>query len=139
MTVEQFGFFSETSVLSHSMILDGWSDSAFHEAVRTATRDPAAIARRLFAIRAEMLVADQTSAEARATLSGLLIGQELMAVPHYWQGQSVTLIGAPTLCEIYLKALDVMGAGGRALEVASLTLAGLTAAHLQLITSIQTA
>ena len=113
------------------MILDGWSDSAFREAVRTATRDPAAIARHLFAIRAEMLVADQTSAEARATLSGLLIGQELMAVPHYWQEQSVTLIGAPTLCEIYLKALDVMGAGGRTLEVASLTLAGLTAAHLQ--------
>ena len=139
MTGEQFGFFSETSVLSHSMILDGWSDSAFREAVRTATRDPAAIARRLFAIRAEMLVADQTSAEARATLSGLLIGQELMAVPHYWQGQSVTLIGAPTLCEIYLKALDVMGAGGRALEVASLTLAGLPAARLQTITSIQTA
>jgi len=55
----------------------------------------------------------------------------LMAVPHYWQGQSVTLIGAPTLCEIYLRALDVMGVGGRALEVVSMTLAGLTAAHQQ--------
>jgi 2-dehydro-3-deoxygalactonokinase len=131
MTGEQFAFFSETSVLSHSMTLDGWSDSAFSEAVRTATRDPAAIARRLFAIRAEMLTAEQTSAEARATLSGLLIGQELMAVPQYWQGQPVTLIGAPTLCEIYLKALDVVDVVGRSLDVASMTLAGLTAAHQQ--------
>ena len=98
MTGEQFGFFSETSVLSHSLILDGWSDNAFREAARTATRDPAVIARRLFAIRAEMLVKDQTSAEARPTLSGLLIGQEFMAVPHYWQGKSVTLIAVPTLC-----------------------------------------
>ncbi|MDG2405820.1 MAG: 2-dehydro-3-deoxygalactonokinase, partial [Paracoccaceae bacterium] len=131
MTGEQFAFFSETSVLSHSMTLDGWSDSAFSEAVRTATRDPAAIARRLFTIRAEMLTAEQTSAEARATLSGLLIGQELMAVPQYWQGQPVTLIGAPTLCEIYLKALDVVDVVGRSLDVASMTLAGLTAAHQQ--------
>ena len=131
MTGEQFAFFSETSVLSHSMTLDGWSDSAFSEAVRTATRDPAAIARRLFAIRAEMLTAEQTSAEARATLSGLLIGQELMAVPQYWQGQLITLIGAPTLCEIYLKALDVVDVVGRSLDVASMTLAGLTAAHQQ--------
>ena len=131
MTGEQFGFFSETSVLSHSMTLDGWSDSAFNEAVRTATRDPASIARRLFAIRAKMLIATQTSAEARATLSGLLIGQELMAVPHYRQGQPVTLIVVPTLCEIYLKALDVVDVVGRSLDVASMILAGLTAAHQQ--------
>ena len=131
MTGEQFGFFSKSSVLSHSMTLDGWSDSAFSEAVGTATRDPAAIARRLFAIRAEMLTAEQTSAEARATLSGLLIGQELMSVPHYWQGQPVTLIGAPTLCEIYLKALDVVDVVGQSLDVASMTLVGLTAAHQQ--------
>ena len=133
MTGEQFGFFSKSSVLSHSMTLDGWSDSAFSEAVGTATHDPAAIARRLFAIRAEMLTAEQTSAEARATLSGLLIGQELMAVPHYWQGQPVTLIGAPTLCEIYLKALEVVDVVGRSLDVTSMTLVGLTAAHQQYI------
>ena len=131
MTGEQFGFFSKSSVLSHSMTLDGWSDSAFSEAVGTATHDPAAIARRLFAIRAEMLTAEQTSAEARATLSGLLIGQELMAVQHYWQGQPVTLIGTPTLCEIYLKALEVVDVVGRSLDVTSMTLVGLTAAHQQ--------
>ena len=132
MTGEQFAFFSETSVLSHSMMLDGWSDCALRAAVHMATQDPVTVPRRLFAIRADMLVADQDSATARATLSGLLIGQELMSVPHYWRDQTVTLIGASPLCEIYLKALDVLGVGGRALNVETTTLAGLTAAfHMQ--------
>ncbi|MFV1800282.1 2-dehydro-3-deoxygalactonokinase [Phaeobacter sp. Ay1a-4a] len=128
MTGEQFAFFSQDSVLSHSMMLDGWSDCAFRAAVHLATQDPVAVPRRLFAIRADMLVGDQDSATARATLSGLLIGQELMSVPLYWCDQSVTLIGAPSLCEIYLKALDVLGVGGRSLNVETTTLAGLTAA-----------
>ncbi len=74
MTGEQFAMFSERSVLSHSMILDGWSTPSFDEAVKTAAEDPASVSRRFFSIRANMLIADQTSAEARATLSGLLIG-----------------------------------------------------------------
>ncbi|WP_424978685.1 2-dehydro-3-deoxygalactonokinase [Leisingera sp. S232] len=132
MTGEQFAFFSQTSVLSHSMILDGWSDNAFRSAVRLATQDPVAVPRRLFSIRADMLVRDQDSATARATLSGLLIGQELMSVVHYWRDQSVTLIGAPPLCEIYLMALDFLGVGGRSLDVETTTLAGLAAAfHIQ--------
>ena len=114
------------------MMLDGWSDCALRAAVHMATQDPVTVPRRLFAIRADMLVADQDSATARATLSGLLIGQELMSVPHYWRDQTVTLIGASPLCEIYLKALDVLGVGGRALNVETMTLAGLTAAfHMQ--------
>lgn len=129
MTGEQYAFFSKESVLSHSMADDGWSDSAFQAAIRWVADDPAAVPRRLFAIRADMLVGKQTSAEARATLSGLLIGQEFMAVKQYWQDQTVTLIGAPGLCDLYLKALDVMGANGRAKEVSTMTLTGLTAAH----------
>lgn len=67
MTGEQFAMFSERSVLSHSMILDGWSAPSFDEAVKTAAEDPASVSRRFFSIRANMLIADQTSAEARAT------------------------------------------------------------------------
>ncbi|MDP5220193.1 2-dehydro-3-deoxygalactonokinase [Ruegeria sp. 2205SS24-7] len=129
MTGEQFAFFSRASVLSHSMVNHGWSDSAFEAAIRLAADDPAALPRRLFAIRAGMLVGKQTSAQARATLSGLLIGQELMSVRQYWTDQTVTLIGASTLCELYLTALGFMGASGRVTEVSEITLSGLTAAY----------
>jgi 2-dehydro-3-deoxygalactonokinase len=129
MTGEQFAFFSKASVLSHSMPNGGWSDCAFKAAIRFATDDPSAVPRRLFAIRADMLVGKQTSAQARATLSGLLIGQELMAVRQYWRDQTVTLIGTPALCELYLTALGIMGASGRAVEVSEMTLSGLTAAY----------
>ncbi|MGJ8586431.1 MAG: 2-dehydro-3-deoxygalactonokinase, partial [Marinosulfonomonas sp.] len=40
MTGEQFAFFSEASVLSHSMIVEGWSDTAFANAVAVALDDP---------------------------------------------------------------------------------------------------
>lgn len=131
LTGEQFAFFSETSVLSHSMIDDGWDDNAFEAAVCLATEDPLAVPRRLFSIRAEMLVARQSCAQARATLSGLLIGQELMAVPQYWQGQDVTLIGAYALCDLYSKALAITGGAASILDVTAMTLAGLTAAYQQ--------
>ncbi|SLN75565.1 2-dehydro-3-deoxygalactonokinase [Ruegeria meonggei] len=129
MTGEQFAFLSKASVLSHSMPDDGWSDCAFQAAIRLVADDPAAVPRRLFAIRADMLVAKQTSAQARATLSGLLIGQEFMAVRQYWLDQTVTLIGVSALCELYLTALDIMGASGRVVEVSEITLRGLTAAY----------
>lgn len=81
--------------------------------IRLAADDPAAVPRRLFVIRADMLVGKQTSAQARATLSGLLIGQELISVRQYWTDQIVTLVGASTLRELYLTALGVMGVSGR--------------------------
>jgi 2-dehydro-3-deoxygalactonokinase len=109
----------------------GWDENAFESAVRSAIKDPLSVPRRLFAIRAEMLVAQQSSAQARATLSGLLIGQELMSVLQYWRGQDVTLIGATTLCDHYSKALALAGAAASILDVTAMTLAGLAAAHQQ--------
>jgi 2-dehydro-3-deoxygalactonokinase len=129
LTGEQFAFFSETSVLSHSMIDDGWDAAAFDTAVRIATNDPTIVPRRLFAIRAEMLLSQQSGAVARATLSGLLIGQELMSVPQYWTDQNVTLIGAPALCKLYAKALAITGATPVILDATAMTLGGLTAAY----------
>jgi 2-dehydro-3-deoxygalactonokinase len=129
MTGELFAFFSEISVLSHSMIADGWSDKAFREAIKTVTQDPISVPKRLFSIRANMLVGEQSSGEARASLSGLLIGQELMSVQPYWENQTITLIGAEPLYEMYLWAFDELGIGGKALDIAKMTLSGLQSAH----------
>ena len=129
MTGEQFAFFSTKSVLSHSMIVDGWSDTAFLDAVGVALDDPTSVPRLLFAIRAEMLIGEQSAAEARARLSGLLIGQELVATRPYWDQQNVALIGASKLCELYLRAFDQVGITGQALDSEAMTVAGLLSAY----------
>ena len=66
---------------------------------------------------------------ARSRLSGLLIGAELAAARPYWLGREVVLVGAPGLVEAYRDALGIAGLGARTADAASLTRAGLAAAH----------
>jgi 2-dehydro-3-deoxygalactonokinase len=129
MTGEQFGLFSSKSVLSHSMLVDGWSDTAFENAVSVALEKPETVPRLLFGIRANMLVSEQTAAEARARLSGLLIGQELSATRDFWENREVTLIGAPELSKLYSQALGQIGITARALNTDEMTIAGLVSAY----------
>ena len=129
MTGEQFAFFSEQSVLSHSMSFDGWSTDAFDSAVVDAISDPNSIPCKLFAIRAEMLIGEQSGAVARARLSGLLIGQELVATKPYWDKQSVVLIGAASLSDLYKRALGNLGVATEVLDNTAMTLTGLCVAR----------
>ncbi|MEN8949509.1 2-dehydro-3-deoxygalactonokinase [Planktotalea arctica] len=128
MTGEQFALLSKQSVLSHSMLVDGWSDAAFLNAVLATLDDPSTVPCRLFSIRAEMLVGEQSVAQARARLSGLLIGQELLATRQFWDGPAVTLIGAPALCGLYEQALGALGIETEVLNSEAMTLKGLTSA-----------
>ncbi|WP_417260711.1 2-dehydro-3-deoxygalactonokinase [Celeribacter sp.] len=129
MTGEQFGLFSSKSVLSHSMLVDGWSDAAFEDAVNIALEEPETVPRLLFGIRANMLVSVQSAAEARARLSGLLIGQELSATRGFWENRNVTLIGAPELSKLYSQAFGLVGIAARALNTDEMTIAGLVSAY----------
>lgn len=124
MTGELFACLCEHSILAHSVAGGGWSASAFLLSVKTATGDPCSIARRLFSIRANMLVDHQGSDEAIASLSGFLIGQELMSVSNYWKEQPVALIGAQALCELYQKALSVVGVQATMFDSEKMTLNG---------------
>ncbi|MEP5757834.1 MAG: 2-dehydro-3-deoxygalactonokinase [Litoreibacter sp.] len=128
MTGEQFALLSKQSVLSHSMLVDGWSDAAFLKAVIATVDDPSTVPCKLFSIRAEMLVGEQSIAQARARLSGLLIGQELVATRTYWNGPAVTLIGAPALCRLYEQALGAINIEADVLDSETMTLTGLTSA-----------
>ncbi|MEM5503083.1 2-dehydro-3-deoxygalactonokinase [Ahrensia kielensis] len=129
MTGEQFAFFSQQSVLSHSMLVDGWCDESFDRAILSATTEPHTVPCKLFAIRAEMLIGEQSSAKARSRLSGLLIGQELVATKPYWRANEVVLIGATPLCKLYIQALEILGVKAKALDSTTMTLLGLCAAH----------
>jgi 2-dehydro-3-deoxygalactonokinase len=126
MTGELFALISEHSVLRHGMTGNGWDDDAFDTAVSDAISHPERIGARLFALRAEGLIAGLTPAAARSRLSGLLIGTELAATRAYWLGQRVTLVGADHLSTAYARALVAQGIEAQGLSATDCTLAGLT-------------
>ncbi len=129
MTGELFALLGTRSVLRHSVAKKGWDDNAFSEALETALSRPEALAGRLFCLRAESLLHQQSPQSARAALSGLLIGAELATAKPYWLGQPVALIGAPQLTATYATALRAQGAEPIVADGDTMTLAGLAAAY----------
>jgi len=129
MTGEMFALLGKQSVLRHSVIGDGWSDAAFLDAVNDAMGSPQQVASRLFGIRAAGLLDGLGQAEAKAQLSGLLIGMELAGARGYWLGQDLALIGDPILNMHYSDALERQGVICRSVSGDEMTLAGLKAAH----------
>lgn len=125
MTGEMFALLSEASVLRHGVQGEGWDDAAFDGGVSDALSRPEKLAARLFALRAEGLIAGLAAPAARARLSGLLIGTELAAAKPYWLGQRVTLIGAERLSATYARAMSLQGIEAQRLSATDCTLAGL--------------
>ena len=130
MTGEIFALLSQTSVLRHGMAGSDWDAQAFDAGVAVTLGQPALLSAKLFSLRAEGLLHGMTPAQARARLSGLLIGAELAATKPYWLGQRVLLVGAKALQASYASALAAQGVVAEALDAAACTLAGLTALHL---------
>ena len=129
MTGEMFALLSTQSVLRHSLTAEGWDDAEFDAGLSDALSRPERIAARLFSLRAEGLLHGMTAPQARARLSGLLIGIELAGAKPYWLGQSVKLIGADKLSALYARALALQGLQAESLDATACTLAGLSALH----------
>ncbi len=132
MTGELFAILSAQSVLRHGMAGTGWDETAFDGAMSDALSRPDRIAAKLFALRAESLIAGLNPEAARARLSGLLIGIELAAAKPYWLGQPVALIGAKALSHHYARALKSQCLEAWVLPGPDCTLAGLASLALQL-------
>lgn len=128
MTGELFAAIGKSTVLRHS-IGTGWDDGAFADAVTGAISRPEQLAGQLFSVRADALLHGLSGSEARARLSGTLIGAELAAARPYWLGCRVALIGAPRLTEHYARALALQGLGTETADGSDMTRAGLAAAH----------
>jgi len=129
MTGEMFALLSKQSVLRHSVATDDFDEPAFAAAISDTLTRPQSLAAQLFSLRAGSLVADLGAPEARARLSGLLIGAELAAARPYWLGQQVAIIGANTVAGLYRSGLAAQGLDTTMVDVSDMTLAGLTAAH----------
>lgn len=128
MTGEMFALLSTQSVLRHS-IGEGWDEVAFADALDETLSRPERLAAALFTLRADGLLNGENPAQAKARLSGLLLGAELAAMKPYWLGQEVALIGAARLTEIYAQALASVGLTPAIHDGTQMVLAGLAAAR----------
>ncbi|MEX0282898.1 MAG: 2-dehydro-3-deoxygalactonokinase [Arenibacterium sp.] len=126
MSGEMFDLLSNTSVLRHS-IGDGFDMAAFEAALEESLSRPERLAARLFGLRARDLLMAASRDQARASLSGFLIGAELAAARPYWLGQEVIVIGSDQLAPLYRHALQQQGAFVTASAAEDMTLAGLCA------------
>jgi 2-dehydro-3-deoxygalactonokinase len=129
MTGEMFALLSGQSVLRHSMTTPGWDDAAFDAGAAEGLSRPERLMARLFSLRAESLLHGLGAAQARARLSGLLIGAEIAAARPYWLGQRVVLVGGAALSASYARALASQGLTAETLDATACTLAGLAAAR----------
>lgn len=128
MTGEIFALLADQSVLRHSLGA-GWADTAFAAAIQEILPAPENLPKLLFSLRAAALLQDLPGAEARARLSGLMIGAELAAMRPIWQGRQIALIGAGALAGHYATALGLAGTTAQLTDGTEITLAGLTAAR----------
>lgn len=137
MTGELFALLSSASVLRHTVAADGWSDEDFAVAVEETLVRPERASARMFGLRAEALLAELSSERSRARLSGYLIGMELAGARPYWLGRDIVMIGARRMTEAYVAALRLGGLAPRIHDATEMTLAGLAAAHRQLLAERQ--
>jgi len=127
MTGEMFGLLAKQSVLRHSVSSDGWDKAAFLAGVKLSMDTPESTAQELFSIRPQSMLHELPANEARARLSGLLIGAELRATQHLWSDHNVCIIGDPKLSEHYNIALEHFGCQATIADGDMMTLGGLHA------------
>ncbi|WP_158284671.1 2-dehydro-3-deoxygalactonokinase [Oricola cellulosilytica] len=128
MTGDLFSVAAQHSVLRHmtgSEPIDPASP-VFRDAVAASLRSPTDISARLFSIRSAGLLLDLSPAEARARLSGYLIGQEIAgALTRFSLSGEIDLVGGGVLGGLYREALAVAGVGCRIHDGDALAIAGL--------------
>lgn len=132
MSGELFALLSTQSVLRLSIGAVEPSDTAYASAAATAARDPQALMRDLFSLRAGSLLNGVTGSETLGHLSGLIIGAEIGAARPIWQDSPVSIVGAPGISQLYARALTDQDASVQQFDGSELVLSGLIAAHHQL-------
>ncbi|WP_102959975.1 2-dehydro-3-deoxygalactonokinase [Mangrovicella endophytica] len=131
MTGETFALFSRHSILSHT--IDAAADTdpqgeAFRNAVIAGFREPQRLLNALFAIRAGGLLGVSDAKDAGATLSGLLIGQEIAGALGDRPNTAVTLVASGRMARLYDSALTACGITAGIVDADAAVRAGLFAA-----------
>jgi len=113
MTGELFDAIAKNTILSHSIAEAGpvsGSSEAFRTAVSRMVKSPALATSQLFSVRAGALIAGLTPDDAKARLSGTLIGLEIAgALSLVAEGTPVALVVSGGLGTLYGEALAAAG------------------------------
>jgi 2-dehydro-3-deoxygalactonokinase len=104
MTGEVFALLRDHSILGR-MTTESRADlDAFDAGVRRA-QQPAGLLHHVFGVRTRVLMNELEAAKLTDYLSGILIGHELISSP---LPPSVLIVGEPTLCALYERALSFL-------------------------------
>ncbi|MBD9371225.1 2-dehydro-3-deoxygalactonokinase [Rhizobium sp. ARZ01] len=134
MTGELFDAIAKHTILSHSIgdagAIDG-NDGAFRQAVTEVVRNPSAATNLLFGARSGALLHGLSPADAKALISGTLIGLEIAgALDAAEPDAPVTLVSSGPLGALYESALDSAGVEPTIVDADAAVRAGLAvAAH----------
>lgn len=128
MTGELFAALAQNTVLKHSVATDAWCQESFLTAVHETCTNPDKLSASLFAIRAQALLADLSAGQARARLSGLLIGAEIASLKQD-EIEQIHLVGAADIATYYRLALETQNISVICHQADELTLAGLRALY----------
>lgn len=107
LTGELFSLLSEGSTLRDAIEF-GHCDDAFNDGVREALKEQDAM-QRLFSVRANWLLNNTRPEAGYSRLSGLLIGAEIARACRKTDLETVALVGANTLVDLYARALGQAG------------------------------
>ncbi|MBB4184146.1 2-dehydro-3-deoxygalactonokinase [Sinorhizobium terangae] len=132
MTGELFDVVSRHSILSHALADGGvfaGNDPAFVEAVSESARNPALATNLLFSVRAGQLLHRLSATDAKARLSGTLIGIEIAgALATAGSIDGICLVASGPLGALYHAALQNQGLKVQHVDADDAVRAGLSAA-----------
>lgn len=136
MTGELFDVIARHSILTHTVsegaAFDG-NHPAFLAAIGDALDAPALLTNRLFSLRAGQLLNGLTPTDARARLSGLLIGAEIAGALSSGRPAGVCLVASGPLGALYGAALAAAGLSPHPVDADQAVRQGLAAAARQIL------
>lgn len=130
MTGELFAVLRTHSVLKNDAPP---ADEAAFDAGLDAADDGSALAARLFSARSRVVAGGEPAESTPSYLSGVLIGSEVASVPQLLGAETreVVLLGDPTLCRWYERALSRRGVQTTTYDGEAAALTALTALQME--------
>lgn len=123
MTGEVFALLRDYSILGRLVTERRPNLDAFDDGLRRA-RQGAGLLHHVFGVRARVLMDELDAADLTDYLSGILIGHELSSSP---LRPPVVIVGEPSLCALYGRALAHSGTGSQIISAEMATTRGLHA------------
>jgi 2-dehydro-3-deoxygalactonokinase len=123
MTGEVFALLRDHSILGRLTSERRSNMDAFDDGLRRA-RQPSGLLHHVFGVRTRVLTGELDAAHLTDYLSGILIGHELASAPLQ---PPVLIVGEPTLCSLYQRALADFGTDAEVITAETATTRGLYA------------